>query len=98
MRLETDARRELPASVESTAPTMVDFSSFACRRSGARGGSHYVGLCAADAREHLSPAEIRGVERLRSEWKEQHALSPEVAGARLFALKIVATGHSSLRV
>jgi TPR repeat protein len=36
---------------------------------------------AADAREHLSPAEIRGVERLRSEWKEQHALSPEVAAA-----------------
>ena len=36
---------------------------------------------AADAREHLSPAEIRGVERLRSEWKEQHPLTPEVVAA-----------------
>lgn len=36
---------------------------------------------AADAREHLSPPEIRGVERLRSEWKERHALRPEVAAA-----------------
>lgn len=36
---------------------------------------------AADAREHLSPPEIRGVERLRNEWKERHALRPEVASA-----------------
>ena len=27
---------------------------------------------AAGAEEHLSPAEIRGVERLRNQWKERH--------------------------
>lgn len=42
---------------------------------------------AADAKEHLSPAEIRGVERLRNQWKEQHALSPEVATASDVLLK-----------
>jgi hypothetical protein len=36
---------------------------------------------AAEAREHLSPAEIRGVERLINAWEEQHRLSPEVAAA-----------------
>ncbi len=36
---------------------------------------------AADAKEHFSPAEIRGVERLRNEWKAKHALSSEVAAA-----------------
>lgn len=36
---------------------------------------------AADAREHLSPAEIHGVERLRNEWKERHVLSPGPAAA-----------------
>jgi TPR repeat protein len=36
---------------------------------------------AADAKEHLSSAEIRGVERLRNQWKKQHALSLEVAAA-----------------
>jgi len=36
---------------------------------------------AACAREHLSPAEIRGVERLRNEWNKQHATPPEVAAA-----------------
>jgi len=34
-----------------------------------------------DAREHLSPAAIRGVERLIKEWKEQHSLPREVAAA-----------------
>lgn len=42
---------------------------------------------AAGAKEHLSPAEIRGVERLRNQWKEQHALSPEVATASDALLK-----------
>jgi TPR repeat protein len=36
---------------------------------------------AAEAREHLSPAQIRGVERLMDEWKHQHRLSPELAAA-----------------
>lgn len=36
---------------------------------------------AADAREHLAAAQIRGVERLMSQWKEQHRPSPEVAAA-----------------
>jgi hypothetical protein len=36
---------------------------------------------AAAAREHIPPAEIRGVERLINAWKEQHRLSPEVATA-----------------
>lgn len=42
---------------------------------------------AAGAKEHLSPAEIRGVERSRNQWKEQHALSPEVATASDVLLK-----------
>jgi TPR repeat protein len=36
---------------------------------------------AAEAREHLSPAQIRGVERLIDEWKQQHRPSPELAAA-----------------
>ena len=36
---------------------------------------------AADAREHLAPAQIRGVERLIDEWKEQHRPSPELEAA-----------------
>jgi TPR repeat protein len=36
---------------------------------------------AADAREHLMPAQIRGVERLMDEWKQQHRPSPELAAA-----------------
>jgi len=36
---------------------------------------------AADAREHLTPAQIRGVERLIGEWKRQHRPSPELAAA-----------------
>jgi TPR repeat protein len=36
---------------------------------------------AAGAREHLSPAQIRGVERLIDEWKQQHLPSPELAAA-----------------
>ncbi len=36
---------------------------------------------AADAREHLAPAQILGVERLISGWKEQHRPSPEVEAA-----------------
>jgi len=36
---------------------------------------------AADAREHLTPAQIRGVERLMDEWKQQHRPSPELAAA-----------------
>jgi len=35
----------------------------------------------ADAREHLSPAEIRGVERLISQWNQQHRPSPELEAA-----------------
>jgi len=36
---------------------------------------------AADARAHLMPAQIRGVERLINEWKQQHLPSPELAAA-----------------
>ena len=36
---------------------------------------------APDARKHLAPAQIRGVERLVSEWKEQHRPSPELEAA-----------------
>jgi uncharacterized protein len=36
---------------------------------------------AAEAREHLSPAQIRGVERLVDQWKQQHRPSPELAAA-----------------
>jgi TPR repeat protein len=36
---------------------------------------------AAEAREHLSPVQIRGVERLIDEWKQQHRPSPELAAA-----------------
>ena len=36
---------------------------------------------AADAREHLTPAQIRGVERLINQWKQQHQPSPEFAAA-----------------
>jgi TPR repeat protein len=39
------------------------------------------GTNAAYARDHLTPAEIRGVERLISEWKQKHVLRPEVAAA-----------------
>jgi TPR repeat protein len=35
----------------------------------------------ADAKAHLSPAQIRGADRLVREWKEQHRVSPEVAAA-----------------
>jgi hypothetical protein len=30
---------------------------------------------------HLSPAQLRGVERLIDEWKQQHRPSPELAAA-----------------
>jgi uncharacterized protein len=40
-----------------------------------------VGENAADAREHLSPAQIRGVERLIDEWRQQHRPSTEHAAA-----------------
>lgn len=33
------------------------------------------------AKTHLSPAQIRGADRLVKEWKEQHRVSPEVAAA-----------------
>jgi uncharacterized protein len=36
---------------------------------------------AADARAHLMPAQIRGVERLINDWKQQHLPSPELAAA-----------------
>jgi len=36
---------------------------------------------AAEARERLSPAQIRGVERLIDEWKQEHRPSPELAAA-----------------
>ena len=36
---------------------------------------------AAEAREHLNPAQIRGVERLIDEWKQYHRPSPELAAA-----------------
>jgi TPR repeat protein len=36
---------------------------------------------AADAREHLTPTQIRGVERLIDEWEQQHRPSPELAAA-----------------
>ena len=36
---------------------------------------------ADEAREHLSPAQIRGVERLIDEWKQRHRPSPELAAA-----------------
>jgi len=36
---------------------------------------------AADAREHLTPAQIRGVERLIEEWKQQHRPSRELLAA-----------------
>jgi TPR repeat protein len=36
---------------------------------------------AAEAREHLSPAQIRGVERLIDEWKQYQRPSPELAAA-----------------
>jgi len=36
---------------------------------------------AAAVREHLAAAQIRGVERLISEWREQHRPSPEVEAA-----------------
>jgi uncharacterized protein len=36
---------------------------------------------AADAREHLNPAQLRGVERLIDEWKQQHRPSPELTAA-----------------
>ena len=36
---------------------------------------------AAEAREHLAPAQIRGIERLINEWRQQHSLRPEVAAA-----------------
>src|SRR5258708_13142490 len=36
---------------------------------------------AADAREHLMTAQIRGVERLINDWKQQHLPSPELAAA-----------------
>jgi len=39
------------------------------------------GRNASDAREHLSTAQIRGVERLIEEWKRQHPLRPEVTAA-----------------
>jgi hypothetical protein len=34
---------------------------------------------ASDARERLTPVQIREVERLLKEWKEQHRLDPAVA-------------------
>ena len=36
---------------------------------------------AADARDHLTPAQIRGVERLINAWKEEHRPRPELAAA-----------------
>jgi TPR repeat protein len=36
---------------------------------------------ASQAKEHLSPAQIRGVERLIDEWKQYHRPSPELAAA-----------------
>jgi uncharacterized protein len=36
---------------------------------------------AAEAGEHLSPPQIRGVERLIEEWKQQHRPSPELEAA-----------------
>lgn len=36
---------------------------------------------AAEAREHLTPAQIRGVERLTNEWNEQHRPRPELEAA-----------------
>jgi TPR repeat protein len=36
---------------------------------------------AAQARGHLTPAQIRGVERLINAWKEQHRPTPELAAA-----------------
>jgi len=36
---------------------------------------------ASDAREHLTPAQIREVERLLKQWKEQHRLDPALAAA-----------------
>jgi TPR repeat protein len=36
---------------------------------------------AAAARAHLMPAQIRGVERLINDWKQQHLPSPELAAA-----------------
>ena len=45
---------------------------------------------AAEAREHLSPAQIRGVERLIDEWKKQNRPSPELAAA----LNIMAEANS----
>jgi hypothetical protein len=35
----------------------------------------------ADAKVHLSPAQIRETDRLVEEWKEQHRVTPEVAAA-----------------
>src|SRR5262249_32225223 len=34
-----------------------------------------------DARTHLTPAQIRGVERLINQWKAQHRPSPELEAA-----------------
>lgn len=34
-----------------------------------------------EAKTHLSPAQIRGADRLVKEWKEQHRVSPDVAAA-----------------
>ena len=42
---------------------------------------HGSGGNAAEAREHLNPAQIRGVERLIDEWKQCHRPSPELAAA-----------------
>ena len=36
---------------------------------------------AADAKSHLSDAQVRGVDKLVEVWKEQHRLSPEVEAA-----------------
>lgn len=36
---------------------------------------------AADAKEHLSAAQVRGVDKLVTEWQEQHRVSPEVEAA-----------------
>ena len=36
---------------------------------------------AADATKHLTPAQIRGVERLIDEWKQQHRPSRELSAA-----------------
>jgi hypothetical protein len=36
---------------------------------------------AADAKSHLAPPQIREIDRLVKEWKEQHRVSPEVAAA-----------------